>query len=675
MGTFKTAVQADDVSGPLRQRFSKQRWHAAYTRLGTDEDDVALYEAGLLVHDKAARIRSKLSLTQSNDIRATTKVRTFAAMVNFQMVEIVRQTENAFHDLAAEHAAKHPGMPVLMHEMANVRLDAGFGQAFTADELFQSIVDGVEIPLKVILGSSPDLSGNAELGKVDLGQAHVEYQLAGLYSQLEDLWDDCLWNGYAARQEKRGVVFSCPDATWSIREVSSRTRANMLHQQSSFAARSHCHQLMKRGALEGLGRIDVKAVARVGRRQVLRMGPLEGDSLTAAWLFTLRSLASEPYYDELLEEPQALLQSATLDQLLVAWSVVSNVASLLRKRVRTRIDTASDDPKTCLQGCAPVVQIRALVEAIAVACKVNLKSSQALLDFLVFRGAADQELWAQPLVPVSAEAVIPIFATLTSPNLRRLLDVWLKQLGVDLAKRGPAFERHVRQRLSEDMAASPLLGPLARCHPEGLRFTPAGGQEEEIDVVGLIGPVVLVGEVKCLREPAEPKEVARHRQKVIQAVAQAKRKADAVRSHLDAFRRRAAQAGLDVPSDAQVFPLVVLNSALHCGIAIDGVPVVDEHILRVVLEGELQELAVTDPDGDDFQPLRKRVFFATLAEGIDKLPDLLAYPPQMIPLLKGMRARWIPVAATDADDWAGTFQAWECVPEIDKTSLTRDVAT
>lgn len=668
MGRFKTEVQDDKVPGPLRRAFTAERWRKSYELLREDDDDRSLFEAGLLIHEKAVRIRSQLAFTASADLRTTTKVRTFAAMVNFQMTQIVEQTQKAFLDAVTRQAAVDPDGPVWLHKLTAIQIDAGLGQSFSPDELFQSIVDGVEIPLKVILGSSPDLSGNPEMGKVDLVQAHLEYQLGGLYSHVEDLWDDCLWNDYLAQEEDRRVLFSCVDSFWSIREMSSRTRSMALSQQALATAKSLHTAMRQRGLLRGLGLIEVKAVVKDGRKQRWRMGHLGNGSDRAFMLFGLRMLAREPYYEELLSEPQSLLADASLDQLLIAWTVISQAASILAKDVRSRDLAQPDRPDTWMHLFAPVMQVRALADAIRAASGSSFVQSQALVEFLVFRGKPDQELWAQPLVPVSADGVVPVLATARAPNLSRLLDVWLKQLGVDLGQRGPAFEAHIRNCLTENLASSPLLSAISRCHGAELRFKPPGGQEEEIDVFAVIGPIVLLGEVKCLREPAEPKEVARHRQKVLAAIAQVKRKAQVVRVHLESFRQRAAQLGMEVPPNARVVPLVILNSALHCGDAIEGVPVVDEHILRVVMEGELPELAILHSERPGFQTLRKNVFFTTEHEAIQKLPDLLASPPQVAPLLKGMHERMIPIPPIDADDWTGLFQAWGCEPEVDTSS-------
>ena len=95
---------------------------------------------------------------------------------------------------------------------------------------------------------------------------------------------------------------------------------------------------------------------------------------------------------------------------------------------------------------------------------------------------AEQELWEQPLIPVNAKAVVPLFAAAISPNLRRLVDVWLKQLNVDLGRRGPAFEKYINQLFQESIAESEHM-KNAKVFPNGLKFSPAAGRSEQIDTV------------------------------------------------------------------------------------------------------------------------------------------------------------------------------------------------
>jgi hypothetical protein len=409
--------------------------------------------------------------------------------------------------------------------------------------------------------------------------------------------------------------------------------------------------------------LSATSMVKEGRHQAIRMASFDDDDRDPQRLLTMRAYASEPYYTELLAEAQPRLAGATLNNLLSAWTIVSKVSRLLREQAAEGAVSKPDDPGTWMPKYAPVLQQQALVRALCVACETSLPQSRALAEFFVFRGKADQELWAQPLVPVGEGTVVPLFAATSSPNLRRLVDVWLKQLGVDMGLRGPAFEAHVRSLLREQMRGSPLLSPVSMCLERELTFTPPGGREEEIDVVALVGDVLLIGEAKCFLEPAEAKETAMHRSKVIQAVDQVKRKASAVSLHKAEFRQRAAHFGLQVPEEFVVVPLVILNSAVHSGMPVDGVAVVDEHILGVYFRGRFVEMAVQEVSGD-LNTLRERILYGNTEEGIKGLCAFLKAPAQMEPLLAGTKTRWVPIPGVSRADWIGQFLTVDCVPAM-----------
>lgn len=80
-----------------------------------------------------------------------------------------------------------------------------------------------------------------------------------------------------------------------------------------------------------------------------------------------------------------------------------------------------------------------------------------MIDFLTYRGGRDREIWTQPLVPVGPTTVAPVFAAVVDPNLRRLVDIWMRRAGIDMAKRGEAFEAHIRALVQQAISESKLL--------------------------------------------------------------------------------------------------------------------------------------------------------------------------------------------------------------------------
>lgn len=663
MGRFIKAVQDGDVLGPLRSGFTTKGWEAEHERLVDDDIDWNLRETGHLIHDKAKHIRSELRVTFAKDLRATTKIRAFAAVANYNQCALSNRMQEALEKIAKTGREENPGNHVWMHELAAVKVRLPVGAGYSPDEIVQSMVDGIAIPLKRILEHDPDLQGNPEFGKLNWDDVLIDFNLGMLYSHVEELWDDCLWNDFKASHKDEGVKFAPDDIQWLASSTMSRLRLDSLAREFAQHARHFQRRLSHKHPFHALGALNVKTLSKEGRRQIIRLGSFESESEEELKLLAMRAYASEPYYTELLGEPQARLKGATLNQLLTAWIIVSGASRVLRQELDELEVRKPSEPKTWLPNFAPVLQISALRHAVASACELSFEQSGALVEFFVFRGKADQELWAQPLLPASKDGVIPLFSAIVSPNLRRLVDVWLRQLDVDLGTRGPAFETFIRASICGDISRSPLLSSNSCCLDRAVKFTPNGEREEEIDVVAVVGNVVIVGEAKCFLDPAEAKQTAMHRAKVVEAVAQVKRKASAINRNKDQFRQRLSQLNFELPEDFSIQPVVILNSAIHCGTAIDGVPIIDEHILSVFFRGKFVEIGISE--GEAFRPIRERVLYTSAAEASRVLAQFFLSPPQMQPLIAGLRPRWVPVPAVNDTDWSGLFLALDCVPNLD----------
>lgn len=660
MGLFIKKVQEGSVIGPLRRKFSVESWMAAYDLYREDKADESLQKVGLLINEKADVIRSELKLTFVNQFRATTKVRAFVAFLNYNFCALVNKTQYAFQQIVAQTENGQ----LMMHELAGVKLKLPEGAEFSPDEIIQSIVDGVEIPLKKILELNPDLLGNPQFGKLNWDDLMNDSNLGSQYLHIERLWDDCLWNGYEVVGNGREFKFSSTNKAWLSLGAMSRVRSNGLIQQFE----AYAQQLQKLPSyghhLHMLGPIKVTGLMKEGRRQRITLAHFENQSNEGCNLLALRAYASELYYKDLLSEEQASLNGSTLNQLLTAWIVVCQVSRIVREGIDFDGEGVAIEPHALFPNFVPVLQIRALEFAVSEACKVSLIQSAALIDFFVFRGKSDQELWAQPLVPISKGAVTPLFATTTSPNLRRLVDVWLKQLNVDLGQRGPAFEKYICASIRRQIGCSPLLSGQSKCLEHGLKFTPSGDREEQIDVVIVIGNTVILGEAKCFLEPTEAKELAIHRDKIVDAVEQIKRKADSVSRNKVGFRQRLSQLGVVLAEDFTFLPIVILNSAIHCGIAVDGVPIVDEPILEVFFRGELVEMASFNTH-EGFKSERKRAIYSSINEAENVLAEYLSAPPQMKPLYAGLYQRSIPIPPINEMDWVGSSLQWGCVPKVE----------
>lgn len=663
MGEFTRRVQSDKVAGPLRRSFTPHSWKKEFAAAGVPDDtDQCVYDAALVLYAKLQSIRLRLKLSSSPQLTATTKLRAFVAAANHNFLLARTKTRYAIEKAGAARTKQAPDGFRLENLTAEVKLKLSGGFEWSPDEVVESLVDGIEVPVRFVLQTTPDLAGNPRMDQVEWSDIALELNLGIMFRHAEDLWDDCLWNKYKVVEKGQLKAFVPQDVDAKRGQSIGIARRLSLSMGYTVMATKFHRSMVARGLLPRIR--EVRAIERAGKRQVIKVSKPDEPTSALEELAVMRGYANEPYYSELLEEDLPSLGGLTLSVILDAWVVISHAAlvlmeSLAEKEVRP---AKPDSPThTWLPEYVPVLQVDALVQALSLAAGIKPADGKRLIEFFTFRGQAGQEIWAHPLVPVGLTTVAPVFAAVVSPNLRRLVDVWMRQVGIDLSKRGPAFEAHIRTNVQESIASSKVLAGHAVCIKDDYTFKPTGGRDEQIDLIFVIGSTVFLAESKCILEPTEAKGVAMHRRTVMGAAEQALRKSQALKDNRAEFVADAKRFGIDLPQDFNVISLVVVSTSTHVGVPVQGVPVIDEYILEKFLEGELEDVAVT---GDDFEILKKvkTAFYTDMADAQAKAPQYFASPPQIQRLVNGIVVRIVPLYAINEQDWEGLVLTLECVP-------------
>jgi hypothetical protein len=662
MGEFTRRVQTDRVAGPLRRGFTPNGWLAAFAAAGVaDEDDQRIYDAALVVHAKLQTIRSRLKLSSSPQLAATTKLRAFVAAANHNFLLARTKSRDAFQVAGAARSEQDPDGFRFEELAAQVKLELKGGFEWSLDEIVESLVDGIEVPVRFALQATPDLAGNPRMQQVEWNDIALELNLGIMFRFAEDVWDDCLWSEYKVIERGQFKAFVPGDVDAKRGQSIGIARRLSLSMGYSVMATKFHRSMTARGLLPRIR--EVRAVERDGKRQIIKLSKPGESTRAFEELVVMRGYANEPYYSELLQEDLPSLRGLTLSVVLDAWAVISHAALVLMESRQEEAQAVKPDSPahTWLPKYVPVLHGDALVHALSAAAGIRPTDGRRLIEFFTFRGQAGQEIWAQPLVPVGPTTLAPVFAAVHSPNLRRLVDVWMRQAGIDLGQRGPAFETHVRVSVQESIASSKLLAGHAVCIEGDYTFKPTGGRDEQIDLIFVIGRTVFLAESKCILEPTEPKGVAMHRRTVLKAAEQASRKSQALKDNRTQFIADVKRFNVDLPLDFDVVPLVVVSTATHVGVSAAGVPVIDEYILEKFLEGELEDVAVT---GEAFDVVKtvKTIFYTDAADAEAKASKYFASPPQVQQLLNGLVTRCVPLYAVNDQDWEGVVVTFDCVP-------------
>lgn len=647
---FVHAVRNDEIPGPTRRKFRLEVWNAEAGRLSEDEHDENLRRAGEWISQRLAAVRTALRFVGTPDVENGTKLRALAAFANHNARALQTKVSEAPPSVRG-------GDTVFVDDLIGEKLLLPIGTKFTPDEIIQSIVDGVEVPLRNVFQKGELVAGTPNFTKVDWNDVHLDANLGLLYDLLEHVWDDCLWNEYVLSEGATCLLRAARQDYVDWRVV-SQYRRDALDMQFLMGVTRWFEAQPLPTQQSFVGMRSVHAVVRDGRRTKYQLTKDIAITDRATTLALTRFYAQEVYYESLLTEEVAAFPGVTLRRLLECWHVVAGVTDLLWERITDEVQQAASEPgnrekpethmdemsaNAILPRFASPIHEGALHDVVSKALDVQLSTARNLVEFLTYRGLPEQELWAQPLVAVAPRKLVPIFATVRWSNLRRTLDIWMKQLGLDLSNRGAAFEQHVRDELGQYTRESVVLKG-AQALDSSFMFRPPDKREEELDVVVVLGNIVLLGEAKCILQPTEPKQYYRHRHTILGAVEQVARKAGAIRDNQAAFIEQANMRGLIVKPGFEVLPLVVLNGPTHAGFAVQGVPIVDLTILRIFFEGELALLATQDKDGA-ITVLKNHKIYDDWDGATRNARGYFEKPPQLDHLWKGLRDREVPLPA------------------------------
>ena len=633
--SFLKRVQHQKISRPNQHSFHPDRWNAALDPDAADAQDKSLHQAGLWFYRAFGELRKQLSFAADRQIPKKNKLLAFITHANLNAMmyeQAAKEIRENIGDLDPAEITRQQLVP---------KFSDNQGTEHSIDEVAQADIDGLQMPIQMVLAekgdaSEPDISTT----HFDLKRVAHDYQLGAFYGVLEEHWEDCLWNDYRFEHGAR-ILLTPGNQHFAAWKVISQFRRNILVHSKTTARIMHFSRHYTQNSHTELG--IVRPVCAITHREGVTHYHLADDaevqrSALATYLIIHEAL--EPYYNGYSAFQAPKLDGATLHDVVRCWAVLCSLARCL-------LDTPKAPPETPLGDsllvhvAAPMVDRTALLNAVSESLGVDLARSRALIDFLTFdhtdkSDTGKNELWTQPLIPYNDDKLLVLFTPLLWGTTQRNVNIWLRQMGADLAARGNSFETHARQVL-ERYAQDSRLKKHIRIMPHAFTFNlpkTAAPPYEDIDLLMLIGSTLVVGEVKCFLQPADTLSTFKHRDKVIDACAQLTRKIEGIRQHEKSFRKQCLKANFPLPDKLSIQPVVLLNGPAHCGIPYDGIPIVDTLILSTFLSGVIRQNITETVEGVIAE---EQIHLYTDLPGAEaNLADYLSAPPQLAYIKAGL---------------------------------------
>lgn len=651
MGDFVAEVQQGRIPGPTSRKFTLEKWKSSFSQHNTDDIDENLYLVGIEIFNKFTNLRAALVYPFSDEVDASTKLRAFIALANYESCRLRSTLRNHF-----DQSVPNSNL-TLAHELMDFKFKLDDGGEYSPDEMIQSQVDALQVPIKIILNSNKNRNSQPKFSLINWDILNRDIGISVNYISIESLWDDCLWNNSQLSIVDDSRIFTPSDHPLIKHFYASERRLDHIDQIFF----SHAHRIFnKKEYNQFLGifkRLQVHDVVKEGKKQKIILAKNQPVNSTSKLIAVSINHAMEPYYGDLINESNPMIAGASLMHVIMSWGIISNITRFITENLISTNEFDDIYLRNNIEKFCPSLKISAIASAIVNSLGVSLQQAHAILDFLIYSGKPEQELWTQPLIPLNSSSVSPIISAALSPNLSRMIDVWLQQLNVDLAKRGPLFENFVNHDIQSLITNSSHL-QNAKSLPNGMTFSPKNDRKEQIDTVLIIGDLVILAELKCIKRPTDRKQNFYHRQTIINAVSQIKRKSESALRNADEFRKQLSELGVNLVDNFRILPAIIINSPIHSGISYKDVPIIDQHILNVFFSGELINAAIEEKG--KLTTVNKTILYSNFDDAIDIAISYLKSPPQMKVFTDGIFIRNIPILEINPNDWKGKNSIYGC---------------
>lgn len=642
---FVEQVRGGAIRWPVQRGFDLADWEAAFQRVGDpSKADTQLYEDGRWFFGKCELVRQKLSEKDLSGISIEDRIRIICGIANHHyllaghesMSRLIKKTEKkGYH---------------MVEDTLQLRSENSAGVETHIVGGLEGFIDGLRFPLRVFL--SKEEPTDTTLGDDAPVPADfvVATALGEYYDRFEKYWSHCLWNKWSVVKEAEFDLIRChPDAKTISHTVSLR-RLQTLHLNESLAIQRWfgskppgLSELIKgRKKLSASGEIDDIDLEVQPYGKVNQVPPE----------VALRLRSSQIHLDFLLDTSMPEVAGMKMSDFLNAWELLSTLDDALTGLLPSLHEGEHDGhfmTMSELRGYASVVRRSELKRVLTATCGFDSHQSEAVLDFLTFKGGRQEDLWHKPLVRIDDDRVAPILMPLARPNLLWIMQRWANESGVDISSKGTYFEETAREQVQEVLDNSEMAVD-ATVYQEALIVEDPDAREktEEIDFVYRLGNKILLGEVKCLIFPPDPLDVHNYYDELEHAAEQITRKTVLAEKNQSVFTELFSEP----PEEGFSFvPFVLVNSALGAGYVADGVPVVDLRALRQYFGwGESRHLNHFAPGGTTPQPQKTISYYETDKEAVENIERFLHDLPQVRFLEQFLGVSTLPVSPLQDGD-------------------------
>lgn len=607
---FVEKIIKNKIKPPTRFGFKLDKWDEEWEKVKdkASKRDGKVFAAGYIIDSLLSGIRTMLDEIY---LRApkTTNEKLMLAYLAMSNRELAVAMKAAFAEVRTS--------------AFGIKINANYmGNSLTLQEISHGCIDGLQPAIRMCQKRIDDNELiKASSDPIDLMNfIRREIDLSQLYELYSHVWQCLFWSDYdiiRVDEEQKIYCVKQPASDFEFSFESSAIRRERLCSQKRHIASDPIIQAT-------FSNDKYMVVRKRGKRKLVEVVNVkDADEMTLSrnthWQITTTDMLK--YYPEewLIKEHDKGF--AIRDALSVMRCLMLMSGDLMDKFPE---DDSAFSLNKLLEFC-PTVQAFSLKLALTKATGLDSEKITNILDFITFKADKTSDLWCQPLVKKSNNEYAISVSALVSPVMTRLIEKWCVELGIDLGLKGYKYEQTVIDMLNEQLVQNEFIEDYDQAVGKRIKL-PSG--EEEFDLLARIDDLIIVGEFKATLTVDSEIMKQRTADTLEYAGIQVNRKTKFLQGNIELVFER---LGWEFDSTKQYkFAQCIVNSAqMFIGYKFDGIPVVDEKILKAYFESKTMSLMSVPCEQGNMRNIAWYELYANLEELKNNLQTYLSSPPQL----------------------------------------------
>ena len=448
------------------------------------------------------------------------------------------------------------------------------------------------------------------------------YRFTNIYYMMKNTYDTAVWEeGYIEEEEgKLHMRYIDKDYPIHIKIGNFRHINNIfsfLNVQEELLSNSYRENagefrkfLMRNRKPVSLEEVTINAKGNISYRLSTKK-----NSINISQYIKHGNASIAAYYPHLEDLNLPELDNLTINDLLI---LLSQLNDLVGKVSETKFDLTEPNFKEL----AFKIKRKDLIKYLTQTTFYSNKNIVTFLSLIESDGLSNKriELWKRPLIRYRDTYYICL-SSISAPNYLYLIDEWLEYggYGIELKKRGKLFEKYMKLQTIKKLQNKQLPFKV----PQIDKFYNDNDEYEEIDLIISFENLLIVGELKNIKFPMEPRDYHNALKRLYEGASQAKRKADFLLENKDCFIDELGDIMLK-----KICPVVITNFSIFSGLELNGVPVIDPILLESYLgSGEFTRLKLEIQNGETETTVQDKVkYYKNVEEFISNFPSYLEAP-------------------------------------------------